>query len=241
MGLTIHHTLRPPAGLDATAARRLVAEAHRRSARLLARRGFGTISPLYPAEPDTPWLGQAATVRRGRDVAGFFVEPRAGWFFIVDPGEDCEPVFLGLADYPVWSVHDGRRRRTPRPGWGFHSACKTQYAGLHGWEHFRRCHLLVHDLLAIWRRLGVEVKVLDEGDYWPDRDETALRAALERMNRIVAGLAGAMKDANPEGAPPILSPIFAHPRFEQLEAEGIATDGPAIRQAVSALEPPPRP
>ncbi len=241
MGLTIHHKLRPPSGLDAPAARRLVAEARRRSARLVARRGFGKISPLYPVEPDNPWLGQAAFVRRGRDVLGFHVDHRAGWFFTVDPGADCEPLTLGLADYPAWSVHHGRRRRTPRPGWGFQGACKTQYAGLHGWEHFRRCHLLVLELLAIWRRLGVETEVLDEGDYWPGRDEPALRAALDQMNRIVAGLAGALKDANAEDAPPIRSPIFAHPRFEMLEAEGVASDGHSIRQAATLLAPEPPP
>lgn len=235
MGLSIHYTLCPPPGLDAPAAHRLVTEARRRSARLLARRGHGEISPVYPAEPGDPWLGQAAFVRRGHDVVGFHVEPRAGWFFTVQPGKDSEPLTLGLADYPATSVHHGRRRRTPRPGWGFHGACKTQYAGLHGWEHFRRCHLLALDLLSIWRRLGVSVEVLDEGDYWPGRDEPALRASLERMNRVVAGLAGAFKDANAEHAPPVQSPIFAHPRFEHLEAEGMASDGPAIRQALAAL------
>jgi hypothetical protein len=46
------------------------------------------------------------------------------------------------------------------------------------------------------------------------------------MNRAVAGMAGALRDFDGEkGAAGVQSPIFAHPQFEHLEAEG-AAQGP---------------
>jgi hypothetical protein len=55
------------------------------------------------------------------------------------------------------------------------------------------------------------------------------------MNRIVAGLGGALKDAADNDGPTIQSPIFAHPQFELLEAEGMTAHGAAIEQTVNAL------
>ena len=52
---------------------------------------------------------------------------------------------------------------------------------------------------------------------------------------IDAALGGAFKDASDEGGPSVESPIFAHPRFEHLEAEGMATHAAAIRKTASAF------
>jgi hypothetical protein len=126
----------------------------------------------------------------------------------------------------------GRRYRTGLRGWRFHGFSKTQYASLHGWEHFRRCHTAVIDLLAELRQLGVSVKISDEGDYWPRRNEAALRQNLGELNAAVASAAGALKDwGEKQGGPPVQSPIFAHPQFERLEAEGEAR----ARGVVAAL------
>ena len=134
----------------------------------------------------------------------------AGHLFQVGVGRDCEPLWLGLCRYD-------------RGGWRLKSFCKTQYASLHGWEHFRRCHTAVIDLLADARPLGLTVVISDEGDYWPRRNLEALQRNLDEMNGVVAAAAGVLKDWGEErGGPAVQSPILAHPRFERLEAEGAA-------------------
>ncbi len=235
MGLTIHYRLCPQTPCDQAGARHLVFEARRRTVRLLKRRGFGTVSPIESADPDNPWLTQSVLRRQGPDTFGYAVPPIEGWAFAVHPGPDCESITLGLCRYPASIVHDARRMKTPHPGWNLQSFCKTQYASLHGWDEFYRCHRLVIDVLLIWQRLGVDVNITDETDYWPGRDEVALRENLNQMNRIVAGLGGALKDAADEGGPTIQSPIFAHPQFELLEAEGMTAHGSAIQQTVDAI------
>ncbi len=147
---------------------------------------------------------------RGRPntFTGEEMRPVAGQLFQVGVGADCEPLWLGLCRY------DQR-------GWRLKSFCKTQYASLHGWEHFRRCHTAVIDLLAGARELGFSVKISDEGGYWPRRDVNALRQNVDEMNAAVAATAGVLKDlAGEHDGTPVQSPILAHPQFERLEAEG---------------------
>ena len=94
------------------------------------------------------------------------------------------------------------------------------------------CHRAVVDLLADWRTLGVRVEISDEGDYWPRRSVANLRRNVEEMNALVAGMAGALKDAEDVGeGSGVQSPIFRHRDFERLEAEGEARAGKVIRQA----------
>ena len=134
----------------------------------------------------------------------------AGHLFRVAVGRECEPLLLGLCRYA-------------RGGWRLKSFCKTQYASLRGWDHFRRCHTAVIDLLAAAKSIGWRVATNDEGDYWPGRDLEALRRNVDEMNGIVAAAAGALKDWGEEhGGEAVQSPIFAHPHFERLEAEGTA-------------------
>jgi len=103
--------------------------------------------------------------------------------------------------------------------WRLSGFSKTQYASLHGWEHFRRCHVAIVDFLAALRPLGFDVKISDEGHYWPRRSERALREEVDKMNRLIAAVAGEMKDAHEESGG-VQAAIFAHPQFERLEAEG---------------------
>lgn len=220
MGLTIHFRLIPRTELSAEAARRLVIEARRRTARLIARRGFGEVTPVMEADAEATWLTQFVTREVDGTERGFDVVPDVGWFFSVHPGPDCESVILGLCRYPKTIRVEGRRLKVGAPGWGLRGSCKTQYASLHGWAEFLRCHQLVIDVLRVWARLGALVEIIDEGEYWPGRDVTALGGNLAQMNRAVAGLAGALKDAVEEDGGGVASPIFAHPQFEYLEAEG---------------------
>ena len=86
-----------------------------------------------------------------------------------------------------------------------------------------RCHRAIVELLAAWRELGLAVRITDEGGYWPGRSERTLRRSLDEMNGAVAAAAGALRDQCEETQDPgaVRSPVFAHPHFERLEAEGI--------------------
>jgi len=152
------------------------------------------------------------------------IRPQAGQLFEVDVGRDCEPLWLGLCRY------DHR-------GWRLQSFSKTQFASLHGWEHFWRCHCAIIDLLAALRPLGFTVRITDEGEYWPRRSLTALRRNIDGMNGLVAAAAGALKDATDDGSgkPGVESPMFAHPQFERLEAEGMQSHGGRLLKAATLV------
>ena len=127
--------------------------------------------------------------------------------------------------------------RTDQRGWRLSRCSKTQYASLHGWEHFRRCHTAVIDLLLAAQRRGLVVKISDEGDYWPGRNVAALRRNIDEMNGVVAAAAGALKDFDEaiNGTSNVASPIFAHRNFERLEAEGATRAGPALSKLRAAI------
>ena len=225
MGLTIHYKLklRPDShGIDDLRARWAVEEA-REIAKKFKRRGrFDAVSKM--SDDRRMLLSEAmAFVKYRHPKHGeqwSDVPPLRGWVFVADVGADCEPLRIGLCEYPAsfWDIDDDHASKLR--GWQLKAFSKTQYASLNGWEHFRRCHVAVVDFLAALHALGIVVKISDEGHYWPHRDVRTLRANVEMMNRVVASAAGALKDAFGDGG--VQSPIFAHPQFERLEAEGVA-------------------
>ncbi|HWA87922.1 MAG TPA: hypothetical protein VG710_16955 [Opitutus sp.] len=234
MGLTVHYQFRMTGTLPAEEAYALVRSAHRRAAEFVRRRGLARITPVRPADPASPWCVAFAKVRRPNGDIYHDVEPQRGWMFEVLPGRDSEPLTFALCRYPGSILVRGQRVRTGCRGWTYAGHCKTQYASLHGEAHFLHCHRAVIDLLRVWQRLGVEVGISDEGNYWPGRDETALLAEVRRMNPVVAALAGAAKDAADETGAPVQSPIFRHAGFERLEAEGLTRHGSRIAEALRA-------
>src|ERR1017187_6434050 len=166
------------------------------------------------------------------------VFPTAGFLFEVEVGEDCEPLQLGLCQYPSKVLFQGEELRTKKSaGWRLAGFSKTQYASLHGWEHFQRCHCAVVNLLAAFRTPGLRVKISDEGDYWPRRSLARLRRNLDEMNGVVAASAGALKDhyEGAEGENRVQSPVFAHPQFERLEAEGAMRVAPLLNKLRAAV------
>jgi hypothetical protein len=217
MGLTIHYELKLSTarrGLDEFEARRAV-EAWRKLALKFKRQGrLDSVGKLGFAPADRRY----AVEWRMRPVPGqprAFTEeeirPLAGHLFQISVGRDCEPLLLGLCRYESGG------------GWRLQGFSKTQYASLHGWDHFRRCHTAVIDLLAGGQALGLAVEISDEGEYWPGRDLRALQRNLEEMNCVVAAAAGALKDGDQENdGAGVQAPIRAHPHFERLEAEGAA-------------------
>ncbi|MFA6289397.1 MAG: hypothetical protein WC661_18610 [Opitutaceae bacterium] len=228
MGLSIHINAHAPASLSGDEVCALVSRWHAVAETFAAE---GRVDRVFELSNETADLDQFATAWLSVPVpgdpdtcTGVAVAPTEGWIFLVELGEGCEPLVLGLCRYPATVKAPGGEAWLPSgkdEGWHFLASCKIQYASLHGWESFRRCHLAAVDLAIAGQSLGLAVRIEDEGGYWPGRNEVALRAAVERMNRLVAGLAGALKDATDDSgnSPSLESPILEHPVFEHLEAE----------------------
>lgn len=150
-----------------------------------------------------------------------------GWSVSVMPGEGCESATFGLCRYPGVK------------GWKLASWCKTQYAAKSGIEHFLACHRRVISLLDLWRDLGIELDVCDEGEYWQTRSLEELRRRVAVYDRLVAAVAGAIKDSTDAGSPTIRAEIFDDARFERLEAEGraeFATQIEELRHVLSGMK-----
>jgi hypothetical protein len=216
MGLTISYELRLPARVSERAVLALLERVARRARQLDC---VSVSGPLPSTEENQlgyhPFMPERGFLH--------WAKPDAGAMVIVKLGEGCEPLRLALYRHPreMWSERLDRVVRTGRgPVWRFQSFCKTQYASALGWGHFRQCHVTALDLLGVMRDAGVQVKINDEGGYWPHRSESNLRRNLEEMNGAVAALVGHLKDRAPEGAD-IQAPILAHPDFERLEAGGL--------------------
>ncbi len=122
------------------------------------------------------------------------------------------------------------------PHWKLTGACKTQYAAQHGWEHFLLCHRRVISLLDLWRDFGVDVKVLDEGEFWETRSVERLRERLGTYDRLVAAIAGSLKDSLGKGPKGVQAEIFNDARFERLEAEGRAEFAAKIEEARRTIQ-----
>ena len=237
MGLTINYSLRWTGTHSLTEVKALVARA----------RGFAlehqvrSVTPLIRVEPDfimgIHWLPLHPV--RDDEPTHAEVPPLDGWVFSVELGTGSERLLLGLCRYPATIQHGGRALLTHvGRGWRLQFFCKTQYASEQGWEHFLRCHRTAIELLNFWRTLGVQVRIVDEGGYWPHRSEKLLRAKLDEMNGLCAAFAGALKDTTDADRKSILTeaPILKHPRFEQLEHTGVQRYGEKIQQALRIVQ-----
>ena len=226
MGLTIHFQLalrREASDLDDLRARWAVEEARKLAVKMKRRGAFEEVGPLrwdaLARAQATDWLIRPMPGEPRREIVAE-IHSIEGHMFCIGVGRDCEPLWLGLCRYPASVRAGGRELRVPRgAAWRLKGFSKTQYASLHGREHFRRCHVAIVDFLAALRPLGFDVKISDEGHYWPRRSERALRAEMEKMNRLVAAVAGIAKDVHEDDGG-VQAAIFAHPQFERLEAEG---------------------
>ena len=242
MGLTIHYKLKfhsEHAYIEDLQARWLVEEARKLAFSFKRKGRVDGVGPLVEGWAARK-LGEDYIEYRHPEYGKQWTEvlPVRAWMFVVEVGRDCEPLRLGLCQYPARVRHLGGERATRlSKGWWLAAFSKTQFASLHGWEHFRRCHTAVIDLLHALRGLGFRVEISDEGDYWPGRSLTKLRAEVGMMNGVVAAAAGALKDLDEavNGKSGVESPIFAHKNFERLEAEGAARVGPALRQLQKVL------
>lgn len=212
MGLTLHYELR--SGV------RTAAQALRLIERL---REAACDLPFEEVGPITEWKaesGEREDFPGGMWHATQFVQRGESWSeiyparlvaFRIEPAAGSESAEFGLARYPR------------RAGWSWKSFCKTQYASApqHGGvANFVRCHVGLVKLLDVAAKLGVQVKVVDESEYWKNRDGEALVREISRWNELIAGVGGALKDA--QGSGQVTGPIFEFPNFEHLEARHAA-------------------
>jgi hypothetical protein len=227
MGLTIHYHLGLPASTPRTVVSERV-EQLRTAATRLPFEKVGAMIALDAGEslgdmrdpPDSLEFAFRLWASHGPDpddpeLGGFGdIMPEAIGFTVL-PGDHCEPAPLGLAWAPPRD-DDWRVIRGQPWTWQWDAACKTQYASIVSADHFVRCHMSIVALLDEAVKLGFAVTVHDEGGYWESRDTDRLLTEVERMNRVVAGLAGAVHDAIGKQHR-VVGAIFEHPDFERLE------------------------
>ncbi|QNN23344.1 hypothetical protein HED60_14010 [Planctomycetales bacterium ZRK34] len=236
MGLTIHYKLKADVR-DADAARSLVEQLHQ-GATDLKPLEIGPVVELpgdrcnieqYGTNDDRRYLLLHACQYFIRDQRIYSVPPVHLIAFTMNPGMGSEWASFGLCRFPSEADKDmtGAERpiQTELDGWRWASFCKTQYASnpqYGGIEHFVKCHRRVLGVLDAARALGILESVDDEGEYWTDRDEQALREKVKRWNVSIAGFVGRIKDGNATRA--VDAPICEYPNYEHLEAKDSGDD-----------------
>ncbi len=223
MGLTIHYNLTAPESwtLEEVHARFEIISDY---ARHLA---CANVSAVLPAHEKIGITDKLHKVGRGLAHRYVSIAPEEGWVLMIDVGEGCEPLVLGLCKYPAsWRCQHGRSMRRWHPtnissAWQFSWFCKTQFAGKHGSAHFVRCHKIVISLLDFCRKGGMEVTAQDEAGYWENRNDVELLKKLRKSEAMLAAFGGFFKDKiDRKSGRKVESPIFDYANFEHLEHEG---------------------
>ena len=207
MGLTIHYSLATKTPSSNTA-RQLVEQLRQRALDLpfaevgdvVEFSGDDCNFERHDAGDPNGWLliQSRVLVERGHDC--FCVPPSRVIAFTAWPGEGCEPANFGLNLYPrsINVGRDWRSIRTGLQGWSWHSFCKTQYASCPeygGVEHFLKCHLAVIKMLDHAAKLSMLESVDDEGEYWEQRDLSALAGEVGDCNSLIGAWADRLKAA----------------------------------------------
>lgn len=251
MGLTIHYRFYAPKA-DGATAKELVRQLWRAAA-MAGFREIGQIRHLVgnQCDPDVldrdeakdqtlQWLliQAAGSVRykprhSGRTQKTCYADviPLEVIAFHTLPGAGCEPANFGLCRYPpAVQVQDGRQKRSLPTrlgtGWHWHSFCKTQYASnprSGGVENFLRCHLGIVKVLDAAKALGILREVLDEGNYWQDRDVQSLARQVGQWNQMVAAAMEALGNQARQIGGTLSAPICQYPDFPHLAAKGKAS------------------
>ena len=214
MGLEIYYDLHAPTHWLPKRVREIVEEIHDFALTL----GFAEVDAVRRNDQEAP---KTMVLKEPHDAASPpTVESTEGWSFRTWPGRGCETALFGLCRFPGAIAVNGVEIPTGwGEGWHYHTGCKTQYADRVSREHFLMCHHGVIAILDAFRARDIEVNVRDGSGYWEHRDDTELAKQLDEWNRIVAAVAGAIKDAADE-LDGVVSPIFSAPDFERMEAEG---------------------
>jgi hypothetical protein len=189
--------------------------------------GCANVSAVVPASKQPEVTDKLHTVGRSQEKRHVPIHADEGWVVMIDVGDGCEPLALGLCKYPSrWRCQHGHSMRRWHPTnisseWQFSWFCKTQFAGKYGPAHFIRCHKSVISLFDFCRKAGLDVTVRDEAGYWEQRDEGELIKTVRKNEALLAAFGGLLKDMtdSPRGRR-VKSPIFDYANFEHLEHEG---------------------
>ena len=174
-------------------------------------------SAYSPINPDKPDDGMVS------------VDPVEIVGFTAFAGAECEPMNCFLARYPQHAI-DSSVARPNIQGWRGSSSAKTQYASSVAAEHFLKCHLTITAALDAAKRAGLLESVLDEGEYWSDRDAEKLLKTVGRWNAMMAGFVGSLEIVTGSNLP---APIKKNHEFERLEHFGTTTDTAAMARAIA--------
>jgi hypothetical protein len=148
-----------------------------------------------------------------------FIEATEVLSFVVWPGRGAESAWLGLARHPQ---ADLRVQERTGGNWTGAGQSKTLYAAhpsVGGLQHFMKCHLALISALDEAKRLGFEVRVSDDGEYWQHRDVRLLLGKLHQAEHQVARIVGRLTDllaGQSEGS--LVAPMKGRPDFEGIEA-----------------------
>ena len=151
-----------------------------RTARLAKELGcpqVGKVLPAWETDRTAPEFFDSADQSVQRMFGG---RSATGWLVEVWPGEGWETATFGLIRHRPRIPGEVYRTRRPRRNsrWELDAFCKTYYAAEHGLEHFVQCHERVVQLLDLWRRAEVQVRVRDDGGFWKTRSREALAAQI---------------------------------------------------------------
>jgi hypothetical protein len=189
--------------------------------------GCVSVGPVVSAQNEMEVTKRFHKVGRKYSTRFIPIHAKEGWVLIIDVGEGCQPLALGLCKYPCqWCCQHGHSMRrwystNISSEWQFGWFCKTQFAGKHGPAHFVRCHKSVISLLDFCRKAGLDVAVQDEAGYWEQRDEAELMKVVRTNEALLAAFGGLLKDmAETRRGRKISSLIFDYANFEHLEHEG---------------------
>src|ERR1035441_185460 len=118
MGLTVHFKLAALAGCNAAQAKRIVESMRRVAGRYYIEGLADRVHPIT-SDPKTlrrfgcDWL-LLPVPGENNTSTGVEARPTAGFLFRVDVGADCEPLWLGLCQYPFTVRFPGREMRTKK-------------------------------------------------------------------------------------------------------------------------------
>ena len=200
----------------------------------------GEVTPVLEMSDEHPILNMTATSWVFSGGTQHPVDALKFFGFVLEPGEGCEPVAMGLAQFPSTINVDGLDIDSELGnGWRWVQHIKTQYASnplYGGIQNFLQCHLTICALLEKAKDFGAKVIVDDESGFWEHRSVDKLVESVKHLNQIMAGMLGAMKDR--ENGEKVSGSIQDFTNFESLEAEAMANPelAESLRKVVEDLK-----
>ena len=234
MGLSIHYSLEFSGTEDA--AKDFVLRLQDAAVNFNA----GEVTPVLEMSDEHPILNMTASSWVFTGGSQHPVVALKFFGFVLEAGEGCEPVAMGLAQVPATINVEGLDVDTELGnGWHWVQHIKTQYASnpkYGGIQNFLQCHLTICALLEKAKDFGAKVIVDDESGFWEHRSVDKLVESVTHLNQIMAGMLGAMKDA--ESGDKVSGTIQDFTNFERLEAEAMTNPelAASLKQAAEGIK-----